>query len=1039
MRQSRTMKLVALFMCALMLIGSVVPVFAAEEGDNTGSTDSLVSVSDLLSFISYEEYLSKYPAVEEARASESFTVSALDYVKEKTDAEVEVTEYQGEQCLVTGGEGSTTWKFTVPESGFYTLTLEFSPTTELTSAIERILYINDKVPFIETRYVALNKTWNYAYEVTPGNGLEGREGVFLLDAGDNELRPDAVLAPGWQTTTLKDRDGYYTTPFEYYLEKGENTITLEGIRDGMAVKSFVFAPYEPAKSYADVAAEYASKGYTEPADVAPVYLNAEAPTAVSHYTVYPIYDHSSAVSEPQHSSLIIRNTIGRDKWNITGQWIRYEFEVEKSGLYTIAPRFKQHLQEGIFVSREVRIDGEVPFEEASAIRFNYDKEWQVAPLSDDEGNAYQFYLEAGKHTVEFEVVLGDMAKILQQADAIMQSINNDYLEITKLTGPEADANRDYGFARIMPETIADLSIQSQNINAIVRMIASNSGIKSENTGTLTTMAEVLRKMGADEAKIASNLSQLKEQISSLGEWVSSMSSQPLEFDYILIQPASTELPDANGNGLSNIVYEIQKFFASFFSNYDAIAEDDEDGYEGEITVWTSAGREQATIINNLIKDGFTKEQNVHVTLKLVTGGTLIPAILAGTAPDVSIDAAQPVDMAIRGAVLPLNDFDTYDEVVSRFTESALVPLQLYGDTYAIPVSQSVPVMFYRTDILADLGLEVPKTWDEIMSMVPVLQFNNMEVGISGEMMSTMIYQYGGSYWKDNGMSCNFDATESLDAFETLCNFFTQYSLPQTFNALNRMKTGEMPIVVSGFAMYNTLVVSAPEISGLWKFTTCPGAVLVDENGEEYIEDVVVSASSGIMMPKSARDTELAWDFMDWYTDKEFQVDYSNEMVALLGPSAKQTVANLEAFEALPWSSEEFKILEEAFNNSIGIEAYPGDYIIARYLNFAFSKAYSEGEDPSDMMLEYTPPINKELTRKRKEFGLMVAEEWEAVKTYMEFEDVSQWDEYVAANGIDNYKTWMKDTGISVDNYDDWAGEVRRGETELSYKDWVAEN
>ncbi len=1045
MRQSRTMKLLALLMCAVMLIGSVVPVFAAEEGssENAGATDSLISVSDLISFISYEEYLSKYPAVEESRASKSFEVSALDYVEEKTDAKVEVTEYQGESCLYTGSEGSTTWKFTVPESGFYTLSVEFCPTAPaiekyLTSAVERILYINDKVPFLETRYVAINKTWGFAYDQAAGNGLEGREGVFALDAGGNELRPDATLAPGWQTAVLKDRDGFYTTPFEYWLEKGENTITLESIRDEMVIKSFTFAPYEPLKTYEEVKAEYEANGYTEPAEVSPYYINAEAPSAVSHYTVYPIYDHSSAATEPQHSSLIIRNTLGRDKWNITGQWVRYEFEVEKDGLYTIAPRFKQHLQEGIFVSREVRIDGEVPFAEASAVRFNFDKDWQVAPLSDDDGNPYEFYLTAGKHTVEFEVVLGDMAKILQQADAIMNSINNDYLEITKLTGPEADANRDYGFARVMPETVADLSIQSQSINAIVRMIAATSGIKSENTGTLTTMAEVLRKMGSDESKIAANLSQLKEQISSLGEWVSRMSGQPLEFDYILVQPASAELPDANGNSLSGFVYEIQKFFASFFANYDAIAEDEEDGYDGSILVWTSSGREQATIINNLIKDGFTKEKNVHVTLKLVTGGTLLPAILAGTAPDVSIDAAQPIDMAIRGAIIPLNDFETFDEVCSRFTESAMVPLQLYGQVYAIPVSQSVPVMFYRTDILADLGLEVPKTWDEIMSMVPVLQFNNMEVGISGEMMSTMIYQYGGSYWKDNGMSCNFDSTESLDAFETLCNFFTQYSLPQAFNALNRMKTGEMPLIVTSFAMYNTLVVSAPEISGLWKFTTCPGAVMTDENGEEYIEDVVVSSSSGIMMPKSAKNPELAWEFMDWYTDKDFQVDYSNEMVALLGPSAKQTVANLEAFEELPWSSEEFKTLKKGFENSIGIEAYPGDYIIMRYLTFAFTKSYTEGLDPSDMLLEYTPSMNKEITRKRKEFNLMVADEWEVVKEYMQYENVGQWDEYVAENGIEDYKAWMKNEGISVDNFDDWSAEVMLNETTLSYRDWIAQ-
>ena len=61
MRQSVTKRLTALFLCALMLIGCVVPVFAAEETADEEQQASLVTVSDQLTFISYEAYLSKYP------------------------------------------------------------------------------------------------------------------------------------------------------------------------------------------------------------------------------------------------------------------------------------------------------------------------------------------------------------------------------------------------------------------------------------------------------------------------------------------------------------------------------------------------------------------------------------------------------------------------------------------------------------------------------------------------------------------------------------------------------------------------------------------------------------------------------------------------------------------------------------------------------------------------------------------------------------------------------------------------------------------
>lgn len=1031
MRHSVSKKLIALILSVLMLIGTVSGAFAAEETAQGDSTGTLVTVSDALTFISYESYLTKFPDREEARANSTITVDATEYDAQNTDAEVEIQEFLGVQGLYTPATGDTTWRFTVEEEGFYTLNFDYCAVTEKTADIERVFYIDGKVPFKEARYIAMTKTWTYNYK---SDGTEGRDGVFEKDGGGNEMRPDAVCESVWMNYEMTDSDGYYTTPFEFYLTAGEHTITFEAIREEAVFSKFTFEPYDALPTYEEVCADYSAKGYKQVESTVSVHINAETPAAVSHYTIYPTADESSAITEPQSPNLTILNTVGGEKWATNGQWIRYSFSAPTSGLYTICPRFKQNLKEGIFVSRSLKIDGEIPFEEAKAIRFNYDKDWQVSPLANSEGNPYLFYFEAGEHTMEFEVSLGDMATIIQQANAIMTSINNDYLAITKLTGQEADVNRDYGFARVMPETIADLSYQYQNLNLVIRMISATSGTKSQLTGTLTTLAELLRKMGSDESKIAPNLTELKEQISSLGDWINEMTAQSLELDYILIQPSDASLPRAEANFGQSFIFEIRKFFASFFTDYDSIKLDDQngEGYAGELVVWTSAGREQAIIMNNLIANGFTKETNIAVNLKLVTVGTLLPAILAGTAPDVSLDAGSPIDYAIRGAVLPLNDFDTFDEVCSRFSDSAMIPMTLYGESYAIPTTQSVPVMFYRTDVLADLGLSVPETWDDIMAMIPVLQFNNMAVGIHAD-VTTFIYQHGGNYYKDEGMSSGFDLTETLDAFTDYCEMFTQYSLDVSFNSVNRFRTGEMPIVIEAYTLYNSIVVSAPEIAGLWEFTLCPGI----RNEDGTVDHTVVSATSGIMMPKSVRDKELAWDLMDWYTDKECQIDYSNEMVALLGPSAKTTPANLEAFEQQAWSASEFKVLKESIEKSVAVPSYPGDYMTLRNINFAFNTVYTEGSEPADTLLEYVSSTNKELTRKRKEFHLMQSDEWQAVKEFTGLETFTNWREYAKENSIDSYETWMKDNGVSTDGFEDWQDAVANGETTLTYKEWVS--
>ena len=621
------------------------------------------------------------------------------------------------------------------------------------------------------------------------------------------------------------------------------------------------------------------------------------------------------------------------------------------------------------------------------------------------------------------------------------------MRILELTGATADEYRDYGFTRVMPEVIQDLGLQATVLYQLVDYIEDIGGIKSETTSTLEQAAVLVERMASDETEIAANLSSLKSWVSSLGTWLSDMSSQFLEMDYIEIVPAGTEPKAAEGGFWKSAWFEIKKFAASFVTDYDSFAvEGDKD--EVLLQVWTSSGRDQAQIIKNLIDNGFTAETGTKVQLSLTAGGALLPSILADVGPDVSIDATNPIDMAIRGAILPLNDYDTFDEVISRFAESATVPLSLYGTTYAIPVGQSCATLFCRDDILSELGLEVPETWDELMAMVPVLQFNNMEIGMTQD-YNVFLYQQGGNYWKNEGMATNLDDYKSLDAFEYMCNLFTQYSLPISYDAQNRFKTGEMPILISDYMLYNSLTIFAPEIAGLWSFYQIPGT-LNEETGE--IDHTVMSNISGIIMPMGCKNMEEGWDFMDWYSDKEFQVDFSNEMMALLGPSAKQAVANIEALAELPWSEKEYKTIQTCLNDTAAVEQYPGSYYIGRYTGFAFAAAYNEGADPSDSLLEYIDSINKELSRKRKEFELMLNEDWLAISEFTGFETFGEWREYWAeerdttpdcveciqdVDGADyTYVDWMEENGISAENFKDWQNEVKYGETELSYTEWL---
>ncbi|MBQ2729445.1 MAG: extracellular solute-binding protein [Clostridia bacterium] len=1049
MRTTKTKKLLACILALVMLIGSALPVFAAEAAeDGAGTGVSLQELVGDYTLINYESYKTKYNYSTDLRAGEEVTIPATDYIEDEeyTDTEITVETIDGKECIVVDEVGSVSWAIDVPKTGFYSVRFVYRSVTELTTDIERVFKINGKAPYQEARYQAMPKTWTFDY--LEGAGV--REGAFILDTVGNELRPESKAVHTWTEHIVVDSDGYYTVPLEFWLEEGENVFTLEAVRDKMAIAEFGIFTYEELPSYADIQAQYKDKGYKAPKADA-IMIEAEMPDYVSNYTIYPVYDRSSPLTSPQDSVTIMRNTIGADKWISAGQWIRYSFKCEESGLYQIGMRFSQDTLKGMYASRSVKINGEYPFEEAKNLQFKYDSSFQYDYLTDGD-TYFEFYFEKGKtYEIEFEVVLGSFADIIRQVSGVIDSLNEDYLRIMELTGADADENRDYGLTRVMPEVIRDLGLQANVLYQLVDYITDTAGLKSETTSTLEQAAVLIEKMASDEKEIAANLSSLKSYISSLGTWLSDMSAQFLEVDYIKIVPAGTERDKPEANFWGSMWFELKKFAASFFADYDSFTNEG-DGDAKVLSVWTSSGRDQAQITKTLIDNGYTQETGTQVSLKLTAGGALLPSILAGVGPDVSIDATSPMEMAIRGAILPLNDHDKYDEVMSRFEESAIKPLQLYGKTYAVPVSQGFSMMFVRNDIISELGYEIPETWDDLMSMVPVLQFNNMEIGMSQD-FAVFLYQSGGQYWKNEGMAINLDDHQALDAFEYMCNLFTQYSLPTAYDAQNRFKTGEMPIIISSYTLYNTLTVFAPEISGLWSFYQIPGTERVDEEtGEVIVDHSSISSSSGVIIPRGCIDEKVAWTFLDWYTDKDFQVDYSNEMVALLGPSGKTTVANVEALKELPWTDAEYKMLEKCMKETVAIEPYPGDYFVGRYTGFAFAAAYNEGADPSDSLLEYIDSINKELSRKRKEFELMLNEDWLAIQEYMGFESFDDWRNYWAEEydttpdsidciqdneGVEfTYVDWMEEKGISADNFADWENDVKYGRTELSYKEWL---
>ncbi len=1016
---------VALCLAILTFCSTFFVSVAANDTIATSVTqNAIASAKELLGTISYEEYSKMYS--EYNPGADEIVINGLDYIADKTTAEVGKNEYEGIEALDTGDSGVVSYKVNIPADGMYAIMIDYWPIADKSTSIQRIFRIDDKVPFSEAYYITLPKVWSTIYDPADEHVYDDVHTRYnRIDIDGNEIRGTMEQTPEWSEYSLKDIDGFYKDNFEFFFSAGEHYISLEGVAQPLAINQITLYPYEAPMSYADYIAQYAN----QPKGGTVLKIEAEYPTFTSTNTVYPVEEASSALTSPANTNATMLNTIGGDKWQTSGQRLTYTFTVDHSGMYNIIPRYIQNITDGMYSSRTLFLYSDdsvaagakgyyngIPFDEAREFRFNYSTEWLADPLrfgtktgSEDNTIEYteaEFYFEAGvEYTMVFEVSLGTMSDIVRQVDAALTAINNDYLNIMRLTGADPDPYRDYYFQSVMPDTIIDLYRQSSRLKAVADELVALAGVKSSNVATLEKTYILLEDMARDEDEVARNLERLKTYIGNLGTWLNDAKNQPLQLDYIMIQSSEEEVPKAAANFFQAFWHELQRFFQSFFRNYDRMgATVDASEVAGANEVWLDKGRDQTQVIRNLINNEFTPSTGITIDLKLVAGGTLLPSILSGQGPDVYIGLGDDnvINYAIRGAVLPVEDMKDFAEFAlyyevdenyntlydengdplinenAQFNEAAMLVLGIPDADnkmhyYGLPETQNFPMMFIRTDILAELGIDTLDTWDDLMAAATTLSENNMTIGLNND-YKIFLYQMGGTLFADEGMRINLDSNVALDSFETMCNMFTQYSFPYKYDFVNRFRTGEMPIGIASYnGTYNHLIVFATELRGLWEFVPLPGYYETNEKGETVLNNVSVSSVSSVVMINNCSDKEDAWEFMTWYTGDTTQVSYSNEMVAILGDSAKHPTANMIALETMPWTNREYTNLWGQFEKLASIPNYPGAYIIGRYTKFAFLDAYNDNADPVSELLSYITTINKEINRKRSEFGLETLE------------------------------------------------------------------
>lgn len=888
-----------------------------------------------------------------------------------------VSEFEGRRgsiLLWEEDDSTVIWEVTVEEPGLYWIGMEWYSLPGKRASAMRDVKVNGVYPFNEARRLEFERVW--------------RDGPARQDNRGNDVRPSQIETPQWLFKYFEDADGMYDGPFLFPLRAGVNRIEIHSIREPIAVEKLVISSQERLPTYAEVLEEYRARGYQEVKDVV-IKVQAEDVWRKSDPTIRQEYRFEPLV-EPQSDGFYKLNSFGGWRWRKGGQWATWKFTVPVSGLYKIGVKT---IQDDMHVpsTREVRIDGKIPFAELAQWHVPYSRKWRMTPLGDRDGNPYLIYLEAGEHELQMRVRLGKNTDAVHVLERTVQELSGLAMAMQYITGTDPDPYMEWELHKKIPGLIPSLEAIRDRLYNMADELREFAGQGVEEAEVFEMTASQINDMIKDPYLIHTTLPQFAEIQGRLGQFVLNFRYSPLEIDYFYIAAPDAPWPPVRAGFFQELKYQIAGFLESFEKDYAGVGSI----WEGALDVWVAWGREWAEAVKEMIEEDFTPNTGIRVNVNVIprsvvsaeANSVVLLALASGDAPDLvfGVDNTMPVEFAIRGGVLDVSQFEGFDEVVKRFREGMLLPYQFerpgsgHMGTYALPETQSFNMMFYRTDILGDLGLSAPDTWQDVLEMLPDLQQRGMNFyypsaaqvqGRGATSLAPFLYQMGGQFYTPDGLRSALDTPEALQAFRLWTSLFRDYKIPNEANFYNRMRTGEMPIGVADYFTYVQLSTAAPELTGWWRMVPIPG--IRKENG--VVDRSAGGTSTAVVIFRDTERPEDAWELMKWWTSTEVQTRYAEEIEAIIGVEARWNTANVEAFENLPWPREDLDAILEQWRWFVEKPVVLGDYFTTRHIINAWNRVVLQGWNPREALEKAVMDINRELIRKQEEFGVEVPEE-----------------------------------------------------------------
>lgn len=315
-----------------------------------------------------------------------------------------------------------------------------------------------------------------------------------------------------------------------------------------------------------------------------------------------------------------------------------------------------------------------------------------------------------------------------------------------------------------------------------------------------------------------------------------------------------------------------------------------DGKGQELTVWIMKGTNpDSTAFYDAVAKEFKAETGATVNIEEVQWADahdrFVTSIAGGTTPDIAeTGTTWTAEFADAGALLPIDEYVDAEKGLDKDLVEGLKVAGTYdGELYGMPWYAGVRSLVYRTDVFEELGLDAPKTWDDIVAAgeaIKAAKPDMLPFPVPGD-AEFQVYPW---VWGAGGEVATLDGkewTSELDSKKSQegIEFYTDLATKHGFSSAgattwketdlrDAFTQGNVAMMLSGSWTPKALIEANPDLEGKIGAAVIPGK-------DGGIAPSVLGGSH-LSIFNTTKNADLAWEFVKMMTTGDFAEQWADE-------------------------------------------------------------------------------------------------------------------------------------------------------------------